>query len=94
MCIQRDLHPYSLSGNDILLSASCFCFQVQLESLGKRPMEQTLALLRQLKYTENVMFAGNKDPYASAVRSTREQARLGKEEPSHSDVEMILLDLL
>jgi hypothetical protein len=57
-------------------------------------MEQTLALLRQLKYTENVMFAGYKDPYTSAISSRREGVRLGKEEPSHSDVEMILLDLL
>jgi hypothetical protein len=57
-------------------------------------MEQTLALLRQLKYTENVMFAGNKDPYANPSSSRREEVRLGREEPSHSDVEMILLDLL
>jgi hypothetical protein len=57
-------------------------------------MEQTLALLRQLKYTENVMFAGNKDPYTNATSSIREEVRLGKEEPSNSDVEMILLDLL
>jgi hypothetical protein len=94
LCSTR-LQSYSLSGNDNLLSASCSCFQVQLESLGKRPMEQTLALLRQLKYTENVMFAGNKDPYTNAcISSIREEVRLGKEEPSHSDVEMILLDLL
>jgi hypothetical protein len=57
-------------------------------------MEQTLALLRQLKYTENVMFAGNKDPYTNAISSIREEVSLVREEPSHSDVEMILLDLL
>jgi hypothetical protein len=49
-------------------------------------MEQTLALLRQLKYTENVMFAENKDPYADSL-SKAEQQML-------SDIEMILLDLL
>jgi hypothetical protein len=50
-------------------------------------MEQTLSLLRQLKYTENVMFTGNKDPYTYSNRS-------GSDEPTQSDVEMILLDLL
>jgi Ran GTPase-activating protein (RanGAP) involved in mRNA processing and transport len=93
VCLTR-LQSHSLSENNILLSTCCYCFQVQLESLGKRPMEQTLALLRQLKYTENVMFAGSKDPYTNAASSIREEVRVGKEEPSHSDVEMILLDLL
>jgi Ran GTPase-activating protein (RanGAP) involved in mRNA processing and transport len=93
VCSTR-LQSHSLSENYILLSICCSCFQVQLESLGKRPMEQTLALLRQLKYTENIMFAGSKDPYTNAVSSTGEEVKLGKEEPSHSDVEMILLDLL
>lgn len=61
--------------------------QAQLEALGARPMEQTLALLRQLKYSENVMFAGKKDPYADSIT-------YGYEEQTHADVEMILLDLL
>jgi hypothetical protein len=48
-----------------------------------------------LKYTENVMFAGNKDPYTSAaISSIKEEVSLGRDEPSHCDVEMILLDLL
>jgi hypothetical protein len=83
-----------LSENNILLSAYFSCFQVKLESLGKRPMEETLALLRQLKYTENVIFAGSKDPYANSISSIKEEVSLGREEASHSDVEMILLDLL
>lgn len=49
-------------------------------------MEQTLSLLRQLKYTENVLFAG-KNPYA-------EFNDTGPDEPCHTDIDMILLDLL
>ena len=49
-------------------------------------MEQSLSLLRQLKYTENIIFSG-KDPYIDATD-------VGPNEPSHADVEMILLDLL
>jgi hypothetical protein len=48
-------------------------------------MEQSLSLLRQLKYIENVMFAG-KDPYTEPEPSSNEQ--------THADIEMILLDLL
>jgi hypothetical protein len=41
------------------------------------------------------MFAGNKDPYTSAaIPSIKEEVSLGREEASHCDVEMILLDLL
>jgi hypothetical protein len=40
-------------------------------------MEQTLAMLRQLKYTENVMFAG-KDPYTNATSLIRKKSGLGK----------------
>jgi hypothetical protein len=49
-------------------------------------MEQTLSLLRQLKYTENVLFAG-RNPYA-------EFNNAGQDEPCHADIDMILLDLL
>lgn len=57
-----------------------------MQSLGTRPMEQSLSLLRQLKYTENIMFAG-KDPYTEVSESATD-------EPKHADVEMVLLDLL
>lgn len=70
-----------------------FCFithasgrQAKIQSLGTKPMEQSLSLLRQLKYTENIMFSG-RDPYA-------EPANASPEDTTHSDVEMILLDLL
>ena len=115
----------------------------KIQGLGTKPMEQSLSLLRQLKYAENVIFAG-RDPYAKAdgmcatgspssgagaasaaaagsspwsVASTMAsasstassgRARRGSEDDmdgigadadaeanlSHSDVEMILLDLL
>lgn len=52
-------------------------------------MEHSLTLLRQLRYVENVMFA-NKDPY----HFENEKAEDKCDEPSHSDIEMILLDLL
>jgi hypothetical protein len=59
---------------------------MQVETLGTRPMEQTLSLLRQLKYIENVMFA-DCNPYV-------ESGVPGPLDYRHSDVEMILLDLL
>jgi hypothetical protein len=46
-------------------------------------MDQTLSLLRQLKYTENLMFA-ELDPYGESVSPGR----------VHRDIEMILVDLL
>jgi len=49
-------------------------------------MEETLSLLRQLKYIENVLFAG-RDPYAGFSDT-------GSDEFNHTDVDMILLDLL
>jgi len=45
-----------------------------------------LSLLRQLKYTENIIFSG-KNPYTDA-------ADIGPDELAHVDVEMILLDLI
>lgn len=63
-----------------------FVFQAKIQSLGNHPMEQTLSLLRQLKYTENVLFAG-RNPYA-------EFNDAGQKEPCHADIDMILLDLL
>ena len=50
-------------------------------------MEQTLSLLRQLKYTERVMFAG-RDPYVDF------HDEVSGDLPSHADVDTILLDLL
>jgi len=70
-------------------SSDFLCFpqlQAKIQSLGTKPMEQSLSLLRQLKYTENIIFSG-KDPYTDLTEQ-------GAEEPSHADVEMILLDLL
>lgn len=59
---------------------------LKVNAMGTRPTSETLSLLRQLKYTESVLFA-NRDPYSN----TRE---IGSNVPSHSDVDMILLDLL
>jgi len=55
----------------------------KIQSLGTRPMDQTLSLLRQLKYTENVFFE-TKNPYEDTTLK----------DTVHQDVEMILLDLL
>lgn len=55
----------------------------KIQALGTRPMDQTLALLRQLKYTENVFFE-DKNPYEDTTLK----------DTVHQDVEMILLDLL
>jgi len=55
----------------------------KIQSLGARPMDQTLSLLRQLKYTENVLFEG-RNPYEDTTLK----------DTIHQDVEMILLDLL
>jgi hypothetical protein len=49
-------------------------------------MEHSLSMLRQLRYVENVMFAG-KDPYIALDDADSPK-------PIHSDIEMILLDLL
>lgn len=49
-------------------------------------MDQTLSLLRQLKYAENILFA-KINPYA-------EFDQVADDKPNHSDIEMILLDLL
>jgi hypothetical protein len=53
-----------------------------MQTLGAKPTEHMLGLLRQLKYTENAMFGGN-DPYDDTHRCS----------DMRSDVEMILLDL-
>ena len=49
-------------------------------------MDEALALLRQLKYTETVLFK-DQDPYAETPNDKSDL-------PSHADIEMILLDLL
>lgn len=56
--------------------------QAKMQTLGAKPTEHMLGLLRQLKYTENAMFGGN-DPYDDTHRCS----------DMRSDVEMILLDL-
>lgn len=57
-------------------------------------MEQSLSLLRQLKYTENIIFSG-KDPYTEVAESRSGSGGvLQSSEAFHADVEMILLDLL
>ena len=38
----------------------------KLQGLGTKPMDQSLSLLRQLKYCENAIFSG-RDPYAAAT---------------------------
>ena len=50
-------------------------------------MDQTLSLLRQLKYTESVIFVG-RNPYVEISDCESE------DRPCHADVDMILLDLL
>lgn len=63
--------------------------QEKLEALGTKPsQEQTLALLRILKFVESVMFQG-RNPFSSASNSIYDP-----EQPSVDDVEMIILDLL
>jgi hypothetical protein len=60
--------------------------RAKIESLGAKPMDQTLSLLRQLKYAESTLFAG-RDPYI-------EVGEAEPNEPCHADIDMILLDLL
>jgi hypothetical protein len=60
-------------------------FQARLQSLGTKPIEHTLSLLRQLKYTESALLTGGNlyaDDYDSNLY------------PSYLDLEMILLDIL
>lgn len=65
-----------------------FVLQEKLEALGTKPtQEQTLALLRLLKFVESVMFQG-KNPF------TNRETIHDPEQPSPDDVEMIILDLL
>jgi len=58
----------------------------KLESVGLKPTQETLSLLRQLKFVENVLFQG-KDVYTDG--EVREP-----DQPTPTDVEMIILDLL
>jgi hypothetical protein len=60
--------------------------QAKIESLGARPMDSVLSLLRQLKYIENIMFAES-DPSPEAELAGTQTFRF-------ADVEMILLDLM
>ena len=67
--------------------ASLFlCIQSKIKVLGSRPMDHTLALLRQLKYTESKMF-GERNPYSDHCSDD-------PADYTHSDIEMVLVDLL
>lgn len=69
------------------MSLYFYFLKAKIEALGTKPMDQTLSLLRQLKYIESVMFAG-KNIYTDSIN-------IGSDEsPCHADVDMILLDLL
>jgi hypothetical protein len=59
--------------------------QAKFQSLGTKPIEQTLSLLRQLKYVENALLNG-RNLYIDESEDINH--------PSYCDVEMILLDLL
>ena len=58
----------------------------KIKSYGAKPVDQALSLLRQLKYAEYIMYAG-KNPYTDLSIGS-------EQERTHSDIEMILLDLL
>lgn len=64
-----------------------FFLQAKLESLGTKPLEQTLSLLRKLKYVENVIF-----PEHTAYEELDKLRE--SEHATRLDVEMILLDLI
>jgi hypothetical protein len=55
----------------------------KIKSLGTKPMDQSLSLLRQLKYAENVIFAG-RDPYASSPSSSSSGSSSPSTTPSPS----------
>lgn len=58
----------------------------KLESVGLKPTQETLSLLRHLKFVENVLFQGKGAYNDEEVRAP--------EQPTPADVEMIILDLL
>lgn len=58
----------------------------QIQTLGTRPTSHTLALLRQLKFAESIIFS-NRNPYSDSQD-------VSADELSHGDIDMILLDLL
>jgi hypothetical protein len=60
--------------------------QNKIRALDTRPMEFTLSLLRQLKYVESIFFA-DRDPHSDNFSPD-------PNELSHTDAEMVLLDLL
>jgi Ran GTPase-activating protein (RanGAP) involved in mRNA processing and transport len=71
----------------VFFSPRGFLLQAKLESLGTKPLEQTLSLLRKLKYVENVIF-----PEHTAYE---ELDKLRESDHAlRCDVEMILLDLI
>jgi hypothetical protein len=77
--------PYS--GYFACLTNSLLKLQARLESLGTKPLEQTLSLLRKLKYVENVIFPEHAEyEDLDRLRESEHATRL--------DVEMILLDLI
>jgi hypothetical protein len=58
----------------------------KLESVGLKPTQETLSLLRQLKFVENVLFQGR-------AFYTDEEVH-APDQPTPADVETIILDLL
>ena len=58
----------------------------KLESVGLKPTQETLSLLRHLKFVENVLFQGKNAYHDDEVRAP--------DQPTPADVEMIILDLL
>lgn len=60
--------------------------QEKVHSLGTKPMELTLSILRQLKYVESVIFHNNSPYNELDIPATGSSP--------HSDIEMILLDLM
>jgi hypothetical protein len=69
------------------LTKPFFVPQARLESLGTKPLELTLSLLRKLKYVENVIF-----PQHTAYEDLDRLRE--SEHATRLDVEMILLDLI
>lgn len=61
--------------------------KARLESLGAKPLDETLSLLRKLKYIESILFPDN-NAYDEFDKGD------GSHQPVRSDVEMILIDLL
>ena len=90
--IRVSVHLHQSSFIDIVSSHQNILFvarflQKKLEALDTKPsQEQTLSLLRLLKFVERFLFQGM-NPFADNAPMR------DPEQPSHADVEMIILDL-